>query len=362
MKKDYLNSAEALEKYNAELKKNVDLKNIATQAKVSSFNMPSGLGKTDMLAEGKKALDMLPSEKEINMNLPTNNAVQFSMVIDGLNERMAENRRIAQFLGGTYGYTEEKVAALQEALTRASKLDVVTPEQLKLIEQWQQEFIALQAETINFGSVLSSISSGIGSMSSAISTLTSFMSEGFQKAADRLVKFLRLMSQTVAMIKNITAVVSFFQNLSKLDSLAYAKNTKETIANTVAKTSNVAATSAETAALFANTIALAANTAAKTMATMMKGLSITSSVLPFPFNLLGGILGDVGMADGGIVPSGYPNDTFPARLSTNEAVIPLNRIDQFFSKGDKEQKVVFHIDGRQLVGVLEKEDTINNAF
>ena len=38
-----------------------------------------------------------------------------------------------------------------------------------------------------------------------------------------------------------------------------------------------------------------------------------------------------GMAKGGIIPSGYPNDTFPARLSSGEAVVPL---DAFYSKLD----------------------------
>lgn len=38
-----------------------------------------------------------------------------------------------------------------------------------------------------------------------------------------------------------------------------------------------------------------------------------------------------GMATGGIVPAGYPNDTFRARLSSNEAVIPL---DQLMAKFD----------------------------
>jgi hypothetical protein len=38
-----------------------------------------------------------------------------------------------------------------------------------------------------------------------------------------------------------------------------------------------------------------------------------------------------GIAKGGIIPSGYPNDTFPARLSSGEAVVPL---DGFYSKLD----------------------------
>ena len=38
------------------------------------------------------------------------------------------------------------------------------------------------------------------------------------------------------------------------------------------------------------------------------------------------------MATGGIIPTGYPNDTFPAKLSSGEAVIPLN---EFYAKLDK---------------------------
>jgi hypothetical protein len=34
----------------------------------------------------------------------------------------------------------------------------------------------------------------------------------------------------------------------------------------------------------------------------------------------------MGFADGGIVPPGYQNDTFPAKLSSNEAVIPLDQL------------------------------------
>lgn len=40
-----------------------------------------------------------------------------------------------------------------------------------------------------------------------------------------------------------------------------------------------------------------------------------------------------GLAEGGIVPPGFPNDTFPARLTSNEAVIPLNRLDSMIGGG-----------------------------
>lgn len=46
-------------------------------------------------------------------------------------------------------------------------------------------------------------------------------------------------------------------------------------------------------------------------------------------NVLGTLgKGIPGLASGGIVPPGYPNDTFPARLTSGEAVIPLDKLDQ----------------------------------
>jgi hypothetical protein len=43
---------------------------------------------------------------------------------------------------------------------------------------------------------------------------------------------------------------------------------------------------------------------------------------------IGGILKGLlpGLAQGGIVPGGFPNDSYPAMLSSNEAVIPLDRL------------------------------------
>jgi hypothetical protein len=55
-------------------------------------------------------------------------------------------------------------------------------------------------------------------------------------------------------------------------------------------------------------------------------------------------------AKGGIVPEGYPNDTYPARLTSGEMVIPPGKLDSIIGKG--EQEVVFRIEGTTLVGVL----------
>jgi len=64
------------------------------------------------------------------------------------------------------------------------------------------------------------------------------------------------------------------------------------------------------------------------------------------------------MAAGGIVPPGYPNDTYPALLTSGETVLPARKAKEDGMGG----KVVFRIEGRELVGVLEKEKSVNANF
>lgn len=61
-----------------------------------------------------------------------------------------------------------------------------------------------------------------------------------------------------------------------------------------------------------------------------------------------------GLAQGGIVPPGFPNDTFPAMLSSNEAVIPLDRLDGLLGGGGQ---VEFIISGNVLRGILRRAES-----
>lgn len=59
------------------------------------------------------------------------------------------------------------------------------------------------------------------------------------------------------------------------------------------------------------------------------------------------------MADGGVVPAGYPNDTYPALLSSNEMVIPPHKLDSVMGGG---QVVVMdtRVKGEDLYFVQKK--------
>lgn len=140
-----------------------------------------------------------------------------------------------------------------------------------------------------------------------------------------------------------------------------------TIADTLAQGKNAVANIASAVAMGVANQALSATAA---------GLAVSSAIaagawVPFPGNLaamatgVGAVmtglatipaamgLAAVGLAEGGIIPAGYNNDTFPAMLSSNEAVIPLSKFPNLFQgRGNKKQQVEFIIDGRVLKGIL----------
>jgi TP901 family phage tail tape measure protein len=65
------------------------------------------------------------------------------------------------------------------------------------------------------------------------------------------------------------------------------------------------------------------------------------------------------MAKGGIVPPGYPNDTFPALLTSGEKIIPAHKP---FRASMNPELVEFRIDGDQLVGILKKQESVNANY
>jgi TP901 family phage tail tape measure protein len=98
----------------------------------------------------------------------------------------------------------------------------------------------------------------------------------------------------------------------------------------------------------------------------LQGLALGLLAGGIGLNALGGYITEkqrqkqssANMASGGIVPSGFPNDTFSANLSSNEAVIPLERLPQLLGIGrsSKNNTVEFIIEGRVLKGILKDAD------
>ena len=67
------------------------------------------------------------------------------------------------------------------------------------------------------------------------------------------------------------------------------------------------------------------------------------------------------MAEGGIVPSGYPRDTYPALLTSGEAVIPPGKMKQTISL-KLANDLRFEIEGRNLVAIYNKEKSLEENY
>lgn len=64
------------------------------------------------------------------------------------------------------------------------------------------------------------------------------------------------------------------------------------------------------------------------------------------------------LAEGGTVPPGYPNDSYPAFLTSGEKIVPPQKLDTISRSDDKwNSEVEFRIRGDELYGVLKKHST-----
>jgi TP901 family phage tail tape measure protein len=86
--------------------------------------------------------------------------------------------------------------------------------------------------------------------------------------------------------------------------------------------------------------------------TVSKGLNIGQP---------GGIFGPGAYAKGGIVPPGYPNDTYPALLTSGERVLPKG-ISNITPPEYRWEDVKFVIEDDQLVGILKKKAVKNASY
>ena len=77
--------------------------------------------------------------------------------------------------------------------------------------------------------------------------------------------------------------------------------------------------------------------------------------------------GPAKMTEGGIIPGGYPNDSFNAKLTSQEAVIPLNRLPGLLglttpNLSDQGAKTTFVIKQDALQAILNKKQKYDNSY
>lgn len=189
-----------------------------------------------------------------------------------------------------------------------------------LFDQYSKQLNKLHAQ-INGMKMDQEIVNGIMGV---FSDIGSMIGGKFGEAINKLMGFIQLMKS--------------FAAVAELVNTQKAINTVVTNANTSAQTANaaasVAAASGSAAAATAAGVEAGANSAAAVAGATKSGAS-----LPFPANIAGIAVGVAAviaalalvtkarknaakMARGGVVPEGYPNDTYSAMLTSGETVLP----------------------------------------
>ena len=202
----------------------------------------------------------------------------------------------------------------------------------------------------------------MSNLGSSFSKLGSALSGADESLSD----WLNWIGSLLSDLPDIIKLIDLMTISTKATTAATQSQTMATNASSVAKsieTTNAAAAAAMGAT---ETATSAAVTTAKS-GEAIAGATASGAKMPFPANLIAiaaGVAAVVaalasipGMANGGIVPDGYPNDTYPALLTSREMVIPPGKLDDLQNNSSNYGgEVKFKIDGYNLAGVLQKQN------
>ena len=256
----------------------------------------------------------------------------------------------------------EEIRAAADIETPGSGILAPIPDYI--LAQYKQAVDTLNdMNNVKFNTAME-IANSVHALANQFYTLGDAIKSTFEDGKVTFSEFLNIVGAGLSLIQGIQSVSIF---MKKLDTMATKKNTQEEIKNTIAKSLNATVTMASVPA--ANALAAAQNMLAIANGNVaVTGAAASTSWIPIVGVglAIAGVIAMVAamsnaknkvanLADGGIIPRGYPNDTFPANLSSNEAVIPLNKLPQMLGlrSGNVSKKVEFVIDGRVLKAILE---------
>jgi tape measure domain-containing protein len=228
----------------------------------------------------------------------------------------------------------EKVNIVKTALVNAAQ---ATDVNALATEGLQSQLQGLQSEydTLANDNIVS-FDDAVRSISDTVSNNIGAFGEMKEKVSEVIAALAGLLQNTLQ-----AGFDAFFTTVADggKDALGeFLKAIKKTIKQVIAQLLSAIATAAVLAAIF-------------TVITGGAGAGFGSLFKGF---LSGGGL-PIGLAEGGVIPPGFPNDTFPARLTSGEAVIPLDRLENMINKGGNTVNVqgTIRAQGSELLTVIE---------
>lgn len=257
---------------------------------------------------------------------------------------------------GLKGASEQAVKLREEALVREQEeRDKIVKKQIKAEEDFQKGVLS------SANSFLGSVQQGAAGVSSAFANVAAFATDilfpGFGQLVGGVISFLAqgpeaVKAQIQAFIDNIPLIIdAIILSIPAVIEVLAANAPKIalSLANQMPFIATVLAIelvkSMPTIAkgfvdgLIAETgrIAQAIADAVKQAVSFGTSAGGKGGVLGAVINPVGAIGKKLKFADGGVVPGGFPNDSFPAQLTSGEGVIPVDtmrRLDQYLSRAD----------------------------
>jgi len=213
------------------------------------------------------------------------------------------------------------------------------------------------------------------------------MGESFQKAVKPIIDFIRILESALRVMDNVVKITEALNAVKATSAALTEKDTVKTATNTVAKLFNAGASEKENLAdkkgigiKIADTWATIKNTAAKVANAIASAVSWLVATLG-PLGIVaavGAVAGIIAliskgtkqageaakMADGGIVPAGYPNDSYPAMLSSGETVIPPGKLPEnvFDRNNGRVEKVELVAKGKDMYALLHIQGKLMQTY
>jgi len=324
----------------------------STQLKLQLFNntLQQGIKTGNLTAASYKYLK--EQIKQLQDQLQSQNVTK---IFAGVPEQLKLAERNVKLFGSSFNYVNAQIQIYSNALQQLqSYKGVFTPQQIALIKQYSTQLEQLQGTMKQYNQTTAMINQ----MSSAFSSLGASI-------GGMAGNWLQWIANVLNKLPVIIRMIQLLGLVHKTATLQTAMHTAATITNTAANVANAASANIQSAADSGAAVSKAVKSGAGQ---------------PFPMNLIAIVMGVAAvlaalssipkakakarMANGGIIPDGFSNDSFPAMLQSKEVVIPLKKLPELLNinRDTKTKEITLHIQGRELVGVLKEEDLFMGNF
>lgn len=260
-------------------------------------------------------------------------------------------------ISSNYVPTKTNGGAFDKGLSTARPKIIATTVALGNMASVYQRVAVAQEKLSNQTTMWQKLNNGVGLLTSSLQSLSNIgnsLGGTFGKVFDTFLQGFQIVSDVVNVVRSMVS-------LTKL--LTVAETAKQAVtASGIGVT--LAAAAAETVKAEASTASAIAGAASSTAWIPIVGVALAVAGITALMIAMSSAKNKTkvpGMANGGVVPSGYPNDSYPAMLTSGETVIPPDKLGADFGRRAK-QEVVFKIGHRELIAVLKDAGILNNSF